>query len=422
MIPRIIPRLPRAVRWCALALTCLVIASVGHDAHPVNPAQRAATPYAYDLVAWEIANFLDKWTHKLGSSLPWNGLDDDERLAQVDEYFRLGREAASIRGELARAAAEGQLSDTSAGRLEERLEDVISTREVLRQDVEETIESTVSAVVSEIGIGTFGDILLPPVDIRLTEPPRLLVTSPRDRVERTHDVLLDAGISVSEQERIESELLEDEDLSALVVGISGLATYPASLINDRPLRSTLRTSAHEWMHHYFFFRPLGQRMFYNSNMQTLNETAADIAGREIGDMAFEKLGGVIEEHPPPAAHDPPDEPEFKFDVEMRETRKRVDELLSEGRIEEAEAYMEERRLLFVENGRNIRKLNQAYFAFHGTYAESPTSASPIGDQLNTFRELSPDLATFIREVSQVSSYTHFLRKLARLEAERSPPR
>ena len=109
------------------------------------------------------------------------------------------------------------------------------------------------------------------------------------------------------------------------------------------------------MHHFFFFRPLGQSMFDNGDMQTLNETAADIAGREIGDMAFRKLGGVIEEDRLPAVQDPPDEPVFRFDVEMRETRKRVDELLAEGRIEEAEAYMEERRLLFVENGSNIRE-------------------------------------------------------------------
>ena len=415
----IIPRLRRAARWCALALTCLVIASVGHDAHPINPAQRAATPYAYDLVAWEISNFLDKWTHKLRTALPWNGLSHDERFAQVDEYFRLGREAASIRGELARAAAEGRPSDASVERLEDRLEIVTSPREALRADVEETIESAISAVVSEIGIGTGGALLFPPVDIRLTDPPRLLVTSPRDRIERTHDVLLDAAISISEQERIESELLDDQDLSALVVGIRGVATYPASQINDRPLRSTLRTSAHEWMHHYFFFRPLGQNIFDSDSMQTLNETAADIAGREIGDLAFQKLGGVIEEDRPPGAQDPPDEPAFRFDVEMRETRKRVDELLAEGRIEEAEAYMEERRLLFVENGSNIRKLNQAYFAFHGTYAESPTSVSPIGDQLHTFRDLSPDLATFIREVSQVSSYDDFLDKLSRLESSRA---
>ena len=42
--------------------------------------------------------------------------------------------------------------------------------------------------------------------------------------------------------------------------------------------------------------------------------------------------------------------------------------------------MEERRLLMVEHGYPIRVLNQAYFAFHGAYAESPASSSPIGAQ------------------------------------------
>ena len=77
--------------------------------------------------------------------------------------------------------------------------------------------------------------------------------------------------------------------------------------------------------------------------------------------------------------------------------------------------MEERRLLFVENGIFIRKLNQAYFAFHGTYAESPTSVSPIGDQLHSFRNAVPDLGTFIREVSHVSNYDEFLKRLTEIE-------
>jgi len=55
---------------------------------------------------------------------------------------------------------------------------------------------------------------------------------------------------------------------------------------------------------------------------------------------------------------------------MRETRIRVDKLLAQGRIEEAEAYMEERRQEFVAHGYYIRKLNQAYFAFHGAYADT----------------------------------------------------
>ena len=82
--------------------------------------------------------------------------------------------------------------------------------------------------------------------------------------------------------------------------------------------------------------------------------------------------------------------------------------------------MEERRVVFEENGFHIRKLNQAYFAFHGTYAESPTSVSPIGDQLHEMYELVPDLGDFIDIVSGMSSYDEFLDRLAHLNARSSP--
>ena len=47
---------------------------------------------------------------------------------------------------------------------------------------------------------------------------------------------------------------------------------------------------------------------------------------------------------------PPEPPEFDFRLEMRKTRIRADELLEDGKIEEAEAYMEERRQVFVAEG------------------------------------------------------------------------
>jgi hypothetical protein len=39
-----------------------------------------------------------------------------------------------------------------------------------------------------------------------------------------------------------------------------------------------------------------------------------------------------------------------------------------GKVELAEEFMEERRQFFWKKGYHIRKLNQAYFAFHGAYA------------------------------------------------------
>jgi hypothetical protein len=110
----------------------------------------------------------------------------------------------------------------------------------------------------------------------------------------------------------------------------------------------------------------------------------------------------------------PDEPpsgQFDFGREMRITRLRADELLAEHKIEEAEAYMEARRLLLVEQGYKLRKLNQAYFAFHGSYATSPSAANPIGGQLEWLRGQSPTLRDYVRRVSSFASYEDLLALL-----------
>ena len=87
---------------------------------------------------------------------------------------------------------------------------------------------------------------------------------------------------------------------------------------------------------------------------------------------------------------------------MRLTRTRLDELLAGGRIVEAEAYLEERRLAFVANGHQLRKLNTAFFAFHGTYAGSPAAASPIEAQLRAVRADAAGLGAFLDRVSLIA--------------------
>ncbi|MDX1438102.1 MAG: hypothetical protein R3335_14925, partial [Anaerolineales bacterium] len=84
-----------------------------------------------------------------------------------------------------------------------------------------------------------------------------------------------------------------------------------------------------------------------------------------------------------------------------------DELLAEGKVEEAEAYMENRRLFFWDNGYRLRKLNQAYFAFHGSYADRPGGAAgpdPVGEAVRTFREQSGSLAEFVKRISWITSF------------------
>ena len=423
-------KLRRIFKPTLLVLLMLAFLGLRSDVLRLNLAQRVALPYEYSLLTWEASNLLSKWTHRLASLLPWDGRPtaESERLDQVVQYFRLGDEINALNGELRRTAA--QAPEAAAGpllTLEAELAELKGQRDRLRNDVEETLEASISAVLVEEDLATWGALIFPPVDIRLSDPARLLVTSPRDRIERAHEALLDPDVDIPQSEGMERELQESWDLSALVVSIGGLATYPASVNNRLHLRDTLRTGAHEWLHNYLTVRltPLGRNIYSGPEMLSLNETLADIAGDEIGDRAFLRLGGTPDP-PPPRSDDPrpttttqeiEDEKRFDFAMEMRETRRRVDELLAGGSAEEAEAYMEERRRLFVANGVHIRKLNQAYFAFYGTYAESPTSVSPIADQLHAFRALTQDLKTFVTTVARFSTYQEFLDELERLKNE-----
>ncbi len=98
---------------------------------------------------------------------------------------------------------------------------------------------------------------------------------------------------------------------------------------------------------------------------------------------------------------------------MRETRLHVDDLLAKGRVSEAQAYMEQQRRVLWDHGYRIRKLNQAYFAFHGSYAVGPGATDPIGDKLHALRQRSPDLLAFVRTVAGITSVKQLDAALAR---------
>jgi hypothetical protein len=78
-------------------------------------------------------------------------------------------------------------------------------------------------------------------------------------------------------------------------------------------------------------------------------------------------------------------------------------MLRAGDISGAERLMEERRLSFVANGYYIRRINQAYFAFHGSYADTPGSIDPIGPKLEELRRESATFEEFIETARTFTS-------------------
>ena len=418
-------RTKRTLKTLVLIGSLLLIATTSGDALRFSSAQEVAAPYSYDLITWHFENFLSKWTHRASRYLPWNYLSDAERQSLVAEYFEMTPRMQELKDIIRTVSSEaGNDSGPRLAGLESELDLVRARREHLQPDVVEVIESAISAVAVEQRLGALGEFVFPPVDIRLTEPPKVLITSPRDRIERTNDVLVDPHVQVEDREAMESRLLESDDLSALVIDIGGVATYPASLYSGGDIKGTLRTAAHEWLHHYLFFKPLGQNIYQSSEMQALNETLANIAGKEIGDIALRNFAPVAASINPSlpignfyeaqsAAIAKVDE--FDFQHEMRKTRERVDELLDLGKIAAAESFMEEQRQVFVANGFNIRKLNQAYFAFNGTYADNAASSSPIADQLNRYRAAASNVGSFVKMIAGFSSYQKFMDELDELD-------
>jgi hypothetical protein len=76
--------------------------------------------------------------------------------------------------------------------------------------------------------------------------------------------------------------------------------------------------------------------------------------------------------------------------------------------------MEARRQVFWENGYLLRKLNQAYFAFHGAYADQPGGAAgedPVGPAVRALREQSASLADFINTIAWMTSFEELLEAI-----------
>ncbi len=199
--------------------------------------------------------------------------------------------------------------------------------------------------------------------------------------------------------------------SVLVEDVGGIGVYPTMVQRTSSLEWTLDTIVHEWTHNYLTLRPLGFNYDKTPELRTMNETTASIVGNEISAAVVQRYypyvsagGGAIKKR---ASLQAANGESFDFNHEMHLTRVTVDQLLEQGKIEEAEAYMEERRIVFVEHGYMIRKLNQAYFAFHGAYADVPAGAAgedPVGPAVRALRERAPSLAGFLRQIAWMNSF------------------
>ncbi len=280
----------------------------------------------------------------------------------------------------------------------------------LRAGAEAALERSVAAAYRDGGLTRSEPLplarLFPPVLVALTSPPNVLVIAPRDALRVVGSSVLQA-MDVLDQERLEASA-DSTGVSSLVAPIGGLALYPSMVLEEDTPEHVLAAVAHEWMHQYLIFYPLGTAYWSSQEAREINETTADMVGTEVGGQVASTLGFSPA---PPASSGAAPAAGFDFRAFMRETRVLTEQLLADGQVDAAEAAMRARRDELQQRGFQIRKLNQAYFALYGSYGDgfAASPSNPIPRLLRTLRASSSTLGDFVFQVRQVTTLAELSR-------------
>jgi hypothetical protein len=413
----------------SLLLILIVVALKRDSLHPADfftyRTDPFAGPHRFDWWAYEFQTLFQKLAGTVTPVDQPRGLDRGQQVQQVRDYFSLVGEIGRLESDIMTTRArEGAAADIST--LQTELDVKREKRLRLENLVENIIRQQVEVVLLAHGITLHIPFLhnwvMPPVEFEFQSSPDFLIISRRDNINRIGEVSLQPTLSLEQIEEIES-LTDELDVSSLVVPTGGVGSYPTVIVEDATLRWSLSVVIHEWTHNYLYLHPLGQRFGASQELTSMNETVASMVEDELSlelgrifypDIYEARLEEMARETSPVAER--VHEDEFSFNANMRKTRLHVEQLLMAGKVEEAEVFMEERRQKLVEMGYYIRKLNQAYFAFYGSYAAGKgwaAATNPIGEQLRILRERSPSLADFLATVARMSSYQDLLDELAR---------
>ncbi|HEX9617909.1 MAG TPA: hypothetical protein VGA03_10890 [Anaerolineales bacterium] len=369
-------------------------------------------PLEFDYVAWTL-NAIGVKSSQYALRVS-NYLPAEARRQVVLDYLDLAARIRTAEGHLFNIYGNPEIlnPDQASALVRKQLEGLYALRDHTGPLAESILQGQISTIVAESGL-SLGGQSIPPVLYHSTPLPTALIVSPREEIRQDANISLLPELAADERSKLEAQVDQALNVSSLVVDIGGIGVYPTMVMQTSDLNYLTEVVAHEWIHNFLTLRPLGINYLTSPELRTMNETTASIAGKEIGRATMERYYPELVPPPPPtpappAAETPePEPPTFEFRVEMRITRETVDALLAEGEVEAAEAYMEERRIFLWENGYQIRKLNQAYFAFHGAYADEPGGAAgedPVGEAVRALRAQSPSLAAFINRMAWISSF------------------
>ena len=423
-------RIIQIIEWIAFAVFCTGLLTYStppliDDIERVRTYTRAVE---FDYINWVAqASFIK--LQQASVDVPYN-LRRVERKQIIAEYLAVTERLLKYEFALEQVYADPNIKDKGKASHELRvnLNKVQARQNELTPLAEAILQEQVTQILAEQSIASAGQSI-PSVSYHSSPLPNALIVSPRDHIEQIANISVLPDLTTDQKNDLEQHVDKGLDVSSLVEPVGGIGVYPTMIMRTTDLPWVLDTISHEWTHNFLTLRPLGMLYGETPELRTMNETIASIVGNEVGRRVLERfypeLATASRADPsilPAVAGQafelaalnraPPisgfaRRADFDFRAEMHTTRVRADELLAAGKIKEAEAFMEARRQIFWQNGYQIRKLNQAYFAFHGAYADTPGGAAgedPVGPAVRALREKSKSLADFLNTISWMTSF------------------
>ena len=376
---------------------------------PSEATRRYTRSVEFDYVSWTLEALSVKLDQAaLGTPFYFT---ETTRHQIVVDYLKMMDDILSKENQLNLIYTDPQVNDpaTASIGLQVELNRLYTRQRLLAPLAEAVLQEQISAMLANLGLTTGGQPL-PPVLFHITPLPYNLVISPRDKIQQDAAISLVPDLSVDQQISLENQVDSGLNVSSLVVPVGGIGSYPTMVMRTTALDWLSDTIAHEWTHNWLSLRPLGLNYDTSPELRTMNETTASIAGHEIAMLVLKRnYPELAAEFAIQVVNQPlsPERADFNFNTEMHITRVHADELLAQGKITEAETYMEQRRQFFWQNGYVIRKLNQAYFAFYGAYADIPGGAAgedPVGPAVRALRGQSATLTDFLKTIAQMDSF------------------
>jgi hypothetical protein len=366
----------------------------------------------FDYVSWTFNAFLIKGEQSSLDAVQY--LPQASQTKIVLDYLELVRKIEDTQDQVDQIYSDPAVSNPrqKADKLLKELSSLSDDQSRLGPLSETVLQQQTSQILAENHL-TLGGQPIPPLLYRVTPLPMALIISPRNVIRQDANISLLPGLSLDQVVLLENEVEKTFNVSALVTNVGGIGDYPTMVLSTTDMDFLSNTIAHEWTHNFLTLRPLGLDYDTSPDLRTMNETTASIVGKEIGLDVLNRYYPQFAPAPPPVQqpqnnNPQPDNAPAKFDFrkEMHITRLAVDQMLAAGKIKEAESYMESRRKFFWDNGYQIRRLNQAYFAFNGAYADEPggaAGADPVGPAVRALRQQSASLADFLNRISWMTS-------------------